>query len=266
MSIRSSERRIANFIDKIEDMPVQNYVYKELINAINSNVSFKILSEIAKKDVAVSARILKIANTKLQVESIDKAITMILGSKALKNIIMSFDKTDLIVWSDFQREQLKEISWHSYIVDYYFKHIYRMKYGDIPPKKYSSVALTHDIGKIIQIQYMPFKFEEIIANMRRKDISYYQSEKDLGMSLETHTELGARIMQKWGFNQANIEIAKMHHDSKSLVNKLTFLTEIIDFTDALAKYTRKYMNDKYFSLSRFHRLHHLSERRLLAIA
>lgn len=263
------EQWIDDFIVKINELPAQPGIYDRLIESINKQLSFKKVADIVRKDVAITAKILKIANTdrnsSQKIGCIEKAITMILGSKRLKEIVLSFKNTDQMIWSDEQRNILRDISIHSSLVGIYFPKIYKLKYGKPLPDIYHSVGFTHDIGKVIQLQYMLFRSEEIYANMKRKKITYHESEDNLGMVYDSHEIIGASFLEKWGLGEPNIEIARLHHQPRKTSDAIKFMIETFEFTDSLTEYVEKHAKSSQFTLAFFHRDHNLSERKLKAL-
>ena len=93
-------------------------------------------------------------------------------------------------------------------------------------------GLLHDIGKIIEIQFMPEEFKRIRTVIKEKNILMKDAEEVvLGF---THSHIGEMLSEKWNLPGKLVHIIAMHHapDESSGFAKET---AIIHFADILCR-------------------------------
>ena len=71
-------------------------------------------------------------------------------------------------------------------------------------------ALLKDIGKVVLNTYMHDAFNQVKAKVQDENLTFLEAEKAvLGID---HAELGAKVAEKWNFNQTTVDIIKNHHN------------------------------------------------------
>ena len=115
-----------------------------------------------------------------------------------------------------------------------------------------SVGLTHDIGKIILLQFYPDRYQEIIDNQRKNPgISFYESELDLGLHENTHAEIGAYFLDWWNLPEIIVEVALFHHAPEKASEHYKEIVDISHFTDKLINYVWRMRKEQELDLSHF---------------
>jgi HD-like signal output (HDOD) protein len=89
------------------------------------------------------------------------------------------------------------------------------------PVEFSSSGITHDIGKIIMMQYFHEQYLAIEEKLKdSKDKGSYSTEIELGLEGRTHCDMGAYFLKLWNMPDSNCETAMFHHTPKLASNRL----------------------------------------------
>jgi HD-like signal output (HDOD) protein len=164
-----------------------------------------------------------------------------------------------MAWTKKQEDYLQEISIHSLIVSRYTPRIFRMMWGEDLRNEFSSVGMTHDIGKIIQLQYFPDEYEQVMTIMRENPkLNYYKSELEMGLKDKTHSEIGAYFLKNWNLPEANCEVAHFHHMPEESSEKFEQLLKSVHITDEFVDFLWKVRKDDSWDVEEFPKLHNLS--------
>lgn len=226
-------------VSQIEKLPGLPQIYKKVANAIGADKSVKEIATIVKQDVSIAAKVLQLANSAFYgfrpTSSMIRAI-MVLGFQTLRDVVLTESLTDQMSWSDEQLLILEEISLHSLLVNRCNVEYYLMKNGRPIPIEYASVGITHDIGKLILLQYFPEMFKEIRNGLKENDFSFYKTELALGYENETHSEIGSFFLKTWNLPDSNCEVSLYHHRPNECSPRFKLLLESVNFADEFSNY------------------------------
>ncbi|MDY6986646.1 MAG: HDOD domain-containing protein [Thermodesulfobacteriota bacterium] len=207
-------RKIIELVGQSEISSIQSVV-SGVIKVINDRgSSAKDLKDIIEIDPPLTAKVLKVANSAYyyspaRISEIQHAVIWI-GFDALKEIVLSqkvwevFGKDDSI--SGYSRASLWK---HSVGVALLGKMIYRREFGERGENVYAA-GLLHDIGIIVEHQFLEKKFEDILRRARteKKNLSQIESE----VLSYSHTDLGRVLAQHWNFPE-EFGVGIGHHHS-----------------------------------------------------
>jgi HD-like signal output (HDOD) protein len=90
-------------------------------------------------------------------------------------------------------------------------------------------GLIHDIGIIVQAQYLPKKFPEVppLAFALKESLAKIE-EQTFGWN---HAEVGGLVLKKWKFNDETVKAVSLHHGGPglkdSLLGSMTAMSEIL---------------------------------------
>ena len=91
-------------------------------------------------------------------------------------------------------------------------------------------ALLHDLGKLILSEYITESLSEIHSKVENEGLTFIEAEKEiLGYD---HAELGALILEQWGFSKPVIDAVRKHHEASS--ENDTVIDDIVRISDTLA--------------------------------
>ncbi|PLX15806.1 MAG: HD family phosphohydrolase [Candidatus Muiribacterium halophilum] len=222
---------------KIEEIPTLPSVAAKVLEVANSeNSTATDLNRVISQDAALTTKTLKLVNSAYYgfprtVTKITEAI-VILGFNAVKNLALSvsvcefFNKAD----DNFDRRKL----WlHSVGVAVTTGLI--AKKLNIPGDNEEAfiAGLLHDIGIIIEDQFLHDEFIESLKVAKEKDIPIEHAEKEvLGMD---HASIGKKILQSWKLPGNLSKIIGFHHEPQYAYADTKRDTAIIYIADLICK-------------------------------
>jgi diguanylate cyclase (GGDEF)-like protein len=220
--------------DKIK-LPTFPAIALKIIDAVKTDdASMSELTKIVSSDPALVARVLKISNSSFyalpqKVDSIQKALT-ILGTETLKNIALSFV---IVNW-------MKSGSGESFNYETFWKRAVTAAVAadliSAAIKQRSDdifiTSLLQDIGIVILYLSMPEEYMKVFDEKRVTGLPVAEVEKKLfGFD---HTEMGSRIMGKWGLPEAIYEPIAYHHKPKKSPENFHTKVQILWLADRMS--------------------------------
>lgn len=210
-------KNLLTLFKKVEQLPTCPKVYHEFMDALENDRSIKEITHIIEKDASIATRVLQVANSDLsrgRIGSIERAC-IYLGLDTVKNIVFAVSLTTPKRLSVDFHEYLEKIIFHSFQVNQNFQKMFLTQRGRPLPEQFSTIGITHDIGKIILLQYLPMRFNKIIRYQKNNpEIGFYRSEVELGFQEVTHAEIGAYFLNLWNFPEASVYSALFHHSTE----------------------------------------------------
>ena len=211
---------------------------------------------IIKKDPALTAEILKIANSPLygkgKISNLRHALTF-LGLNTLKYLAITiavtgvFSKMEMLAdetgfdFTEFWSHSLRIASISQQIAQ-------KINYQD--PEEAFIAGLLHDLGRLILVQNYPKKYSEIVESVSKAKIKSFEKaeEEILGV---THTEVGAKLLDFWNLPSAFVEVAQYHHLSlselKTTLVQIVHIAHNIDSLSTLPPYDRPFAMEAILS-------------------
>lgn len=213
--------------------------YYDFTSAIEEDKSPHDIALIIEKDVSIATKVLKIANSAFyranRIGSVERAC-IYLGLDTVKNIVFTVSLSSVKRLNSEQNHHLERVIYHSLKVNQNFQRFYKLETGKIAPPDYTSIGITHDIGKIIMLQYMPERFSRVLKYQKKNpDIGFYRCELELGFAGCTHTEIGAYFLDLWNFPEVSIYTALFHHTPEEAFDSHRELMDIFSFVNEFAK-------------------------------
>ncbi|MFP4012701.1 MAG: HDOD domain-containing protein [Chitinispirillaceae bacterium] len=239
---------ILQHLTSIDDLPTLPEIALRIQNMIDSEEGDAVqLSRIIQQDPALSAKILKLANssffgTTRRISSIPFAITRIgfneVGNIALAvSIIKKFSmRSNLLDYKQFWRHALTAAHMTSKVVQ-----IGCIEFTPVQRQALFLSGLLHDIGILIYDQFFHQQFESIIDYAFKHEISYLEAEQIVAPK-ETHAALGAALLEFWKLDTMVISGVRHHHNpNKAPVNhravaSSTYLSEYILLNSGLGSF------------------------------
>lgn len=193
------------------EIPPMPHVAQKVLSMIgNPDTTAEKLQEVLLADQALTAKILKIANSPFYgvpraIRTLSTAI-MILGYKMVRNMVLTtvtrsinrrFGLTEMMMW-----EHSIGASIASYLI------AKEIRFPD--PEEAFLAGLLHDIGKQILNNYDSEKYMHVIERTYNEGLTFYFAEKEIfGFS---HPEVGALVIRKWKLSEDLENAIRYHHD------------------------------------------------------
>jgi HD-like signal output (HDOD) protein len=220
---------LKKIVENIKDVPILPHVVTEIMKAVyDPSTSAQDLSNIISKDAALTAKLLKVANSayfgfQRRISSIPQAVVL-LGFNEVRGMAISFSVFDIFEESasgEFDRIAFWEHSYSTAICT----EICARYVGHAQSSSFVA-GLLHDFGKIILDFYFHDQFDTAVKRARDENTKLYITErKTFGL---THCHIGKWLGIKWGLPEDLIECIRFHHepDYASEHSKLVYLVHL----------------------------------------
>lgn len=174
------------------------------------------LEELITQDVALSTKVLKVANSSLYggrtLSNIGRAISL-LGFNAIRSVAvtLAFQQATSHRPSAANFSMLEFWS-HSLGTAVAAKSLARHVAPDIQDELYLG-GMLHDIGLLVLDRFEPKFLNDSVYDAKEKNIPLHVSERLRGSF--DHAELGGLVVQKWEFSPILVNMIRYHHDVDS---------------------------------------------------
>ncbi|MCF6267135.1 MAG: HDOD domain-containing protein [Desulfuromusa sp.] len=198
-------------LDKLPTMPLVAAQMMELINAPETSAAA--LAKVVSKDPAVSARVLKIANSSFysmsrQVSSLSTAI-VILGEKTLKNLVLAASMRSM----NQTFGKIEQMLWEDSMVCALGSRYLARKLGVADPEEAFMAGLFRHIGLVVLNNQESKAADFIIKSMESGKQSMAEEERELFGA--THAEIGAAVLESWKLSEV-LSLVALHHSDVTL--------------------------------------------------
>ncbi len=222
---------------KIEQLSTLPAVLVKLINLLNdSNASFDDIADLIKMDVALSAKMLSVANSALyaqwgKVENINRVL-VVLGLENVKRIAMTACIKEFFSSIEPNKESLKQQLWvNSLHCAYLAQHIAKITGYHNTDITYLS-GLLHRLGQFVFLHsfhqdyiekvLVSDKLEEQLANERK----YYGW---------TQAELGSWLIEQWQLDPILADAVLYQTEADDAIDDAHLIIKFINFSSKLIR-------------------------------
>jgi putative nucleotidyltransferase with HDIG domain len=226
-------------VDEIETaietiQPIPQVALKVLRLIDEEDYEIKALSEEIRKDQVITARALKLCNSAMfagtnKIESLDHALVY-LGLKLLVKLVISASVADFFNHSGLGYSLCKGGLYYHAIGTAIVAEKLAMVTGTVSPGLAYTAGLLHDIGKVVLDQYIAAAYPFFYRELFEEENNFLDTEKKiLGID---HTEVGARLAQKWSFPVSLVNSVRHHHTPENTTQNQE-LVHIVYLADLL---------------------------------
>jgi putative nucleotidyltransferase with HDIG domain len=205
---------LEQLVQCVQELPaLPDVAMKVLKMTEDPNASARGIGNTISSDVALTARVLRIANSAYyglprSVSTISEAI-VILGMQALRNLALAASAYDTLKREcDGYGLQAGELWKHS-VTCALMSQIIANRTHAIRSEEGFVGGLLHDVGKVILNVHVSPQFQAIMALAELDDLPFHEAERTvLGFD---HAEVGARVAEKWNLPQPLCSAIAGHH-------------------------------------------------------
>ncbi len=204
---------LLQIILKSDELPTLPTVASQLITlTAQEDTTLADISELVSKDIALSAKILKVSNSAFysfpqQIGSIKQAVS-ILGMNAVRSLVLSFSFLTMKagkIKSRFDFEKFWEKSLSSAVTARLI--LEKVKGFDIEEVFVS--GLLQNLGELILARSFPEEYDKVLRAVEDDQHDTLTAEETVfGMN---HTEVGAEVARSWGFPEILLTPLQYHH-------------------------------------------------------
>lgn len=210
-STYSTLRRILDSVDSLRPLPITaNRLLKALDDPL---VAAKKVTDLVRQDVALTAHILRVANSvymgySRECSSVAEGVmrigykrirTMVLGSVAagpLRKRLVGYQLGDGVLWN------------HS-IAAGRIAHWLAATFKYPEPEEAYVAGLLHDMGKLILDRFVNMNYEELMDIVRKRQMHLWEAEEEFfGID---HAAVGGEMASKWQFPARLVNAIRCHH-------------------------------------------------------
>lgn len=203
--------QLTDKLSTIRELPTFPTTALEVMRlASDSETSVAELSKIVSRDPALSARILRVANSKYyglakKISTIEWAIVA-LGFETLRKTVLSLTLIDL--FKGAKHFDPRRFWKHAMDTASAARSIAKEMKNRIPGEAYAA-GLLHDIGTLVLYRFFSEDFEEIQRLEEKEGLPLSQAE--LVVVGTSHADIGAWLAEKWNFPAHFVEAIRYHH-------------------------------------------------------
>jgi len=211
--------QLKNIIMTTGDLPAMPQVASKVLElSSDPNTSAQLLQKIISDDQAMTARILKIANSAMyscsrKVKTLTEAIVM-LGFNSIRSLVVTSAARNLYNTRNTTTGLKERLLWeHSIGVAFACRLLVQERVPSLAEEAFLA-GLMHDIGKLVLNLKLPEQFDEIVQLVYNENEPFNLTEREiLGFD---HAEVGARLVNKWNLSPSLEDTILNHHNPEAM--------------------------------------------------
>ncbi len=197
-------------VRSIRDLPPVPAVATKVLELLGDpNVNYSKLGEAISSDPAVSARLLKVANSafysmKRQIKTLDHAIAIV-GERTLRSLILAASLEGM----NKSYGLLEKMLWEDSIGCAIGCRILARKFASADPEEAFLAGLFRHLGKVVMNYSDAESYRALVEAVYAGEGSFAELEGKYFPY--AHAIVGAAVLDKWNFSRTLVMVA-MHHD------------------------------------------------------
>ena len=198
-------------VRSIGDLPPMPAVAAKVMMLLGDpNANFSMLGEVVSSDPAVSARLLKVANSAFysmsrEIKTLDQAISVI-GERTLRSLVLAASLEGM----KKSYGLLEKMLWEDSIGCAIGCRILARKFSSAEPEEAFLAGLFRHLGKVIMNYNDPGSYQALVEAVYAGEGSYSVLEGHYFPY--AHSVVGAAVLDKWNFNRSMVMTTLHHHD------------------------------------------------------
>jgi len=199
-----------NVVNSIRDLPPMPAVAVKVLELLNDpNVNYEKLGAAISSDPAVSARMLKVANSafysmKRQIKTLEHAIAIV-GERTLRSLVLAASLEGM----SKSYGLLEKMLWEDSMGCAIGCRILARKFSSADPEEAFLAGLFRHLGKIVMNYSDPGVYRSLAEAAYSENIS--TSELEGKFFPYAHAVVGAAVLDKWNFSRPLV-MTTLHHE------------------------------------------------------
>ena len=224
---------IDTLVARVGDLPAMPTIAVKVMEMIGDpSTSAARLQSMISKDQALTAKVLKIANSAMfgvprDISTLSHAV-VILGFSTIRSIVLAASTRSLYSGMKGQRGFSAKLLWeHSLASASVARQIAKAVKG-VDVEEAFIAGLLHDIGKNVLNNNFPTEYSDVVRDVYNSGKQFQEIERRiLGFD---HTQVGALLARKWNLAVA-LEEAVLHHHSSERAEINPELTAVVSLAN-----------------------------------
>ncbi|MGD9947762.1 MAG: HDOD domain-containing protein [Desulfobulbus sp.] len=235
---RALDRTLQNILTSA-DLPTLPAVASKVLElTAQEEVALLEVINLISQDIALSAKILKVANSAFynfpqQIGSVQQAVSL-LGVNAVRNLVLSFSFLSMGQEKSYHLFDLNTF-WERSLVAAAAARLISEQTGQVDPEETFTLGLLQNIGQLIFALTLPTRYdhlqEQLQASNAHCDVDL--EEEYLGLA---HTVSGAEVARVWGLPDSIQTTLRYHHaplryeggnSQLALAVKIVYLSDLV---------------------------------------
>jgi putative nucleotidyltransferase with HDIG domain len=208
------------------DLPAMPQVASKVLElSSDPNTSAQQLQQVIADDQAMTARILKIANSALyscsrKIKTLTEAIVM-LGFNSIRSLVVTSAARNLYNTRTSQTGLKERLLWEHSIGCAFACRLMATETRPSLTEEAFLAGLMHDIGKLVLNLQTPEMFDQIVQVVYNENRSFALTEGEIfGFD---HTHVGGMLVNKWKLSPVLEEVIRNHHNDAALSPEVPLL-------------------------------------------
>jgi HD-like signal output (HDOD) protein len=206
-----SPQQLAQEVENLFTLPDVAIRLNNLID--QPDTSIKDLVEVVQLDAAISATVLRLANSAWyglpsKVDTISRAITLI-GQKALRDLVMSTSVITTFKGISSEFVDMRDF-WDNSVTCGVVTRNLAQKCGIRDAERMFLAGLLHKIGRLVFYASRPVLYRQVLQDKNRGEVAIIAAEESVfGFN---YAQLGAALLRAWGVPTALDEVVEYQLD------------------------------------------------------
>lgn len=232
-----SSEILKNIIRKVDSLPTLPTTYARISELMRKPTTCALdIADVISRDQVLTARLLKLVNSAFygfsgRITTVSSAV-VVLGFRAIRSLVLSSSVMDLFKEKEANPFLDPVDFWkHSLAVAACSKLISKnIDYDD--PEEFFVAGLLHDIGKLIQNQFLKASFLEALSHAEKSRMCLYDAELEkMGLA---HSETGLMLCEKWKLPECIREAIFFHHTPQKS-NRYPVFAAVVHVSNVIVK-------------------------------
>lgn len=215
----AQDAQLKQLIMTIRDLPAMPHVAAKVLElSSDPDTSADRLQQVISDDQAMTARILKIANSAMyacsrRIKTLSEAIVM-LGFNSIRSLVVTSAARNLYSTGNARMGLKERLLWEHSIGAAFACRLFAERKSPALREEAFLAGLMHDIGKLVLNLQVPERFEEVVQIVYNENREFHETEQEL-MGFD-HARVGALLVNKWKLSPLLEEVIGLHHDDTAI--------------------------------------------------
>jgi HD-like signal output (HDOD) protein len=213
------DTQLKNLVMTIRDLPAMPHVASKVLElSSDPDTSAARLQQVISDDQAMTARILKIANSAMyacsrRIKTLSEAIVM-LGFNSIRSLVVTSAARNLYSTGSARMGLKERLLWeHSIGTAFACRLLADTRHPALREEAFLA-GLMHDIGKLVLNLQVPDRFDEIVQIVYNENREFHDPENEL-LGFD-HARVGALLVNKWKLSPLLEDVIGQHHSEELL--------------------------------------------------